>query len=90
VKIEGEWTLCEDGSRFLLKHEDDILIFCSDNGIRVLVEARRWQADGTFSSAPPDWYQFYIIHGVIDFQVIPCAFVLLPAKDLDTYKKTIS
>jgi hypothetical protein len=41
VKIEGEWTLCEDGSRFLLKHEDDIVIFCSDNGIVVLVEARR-------------------------------------------------
>ncbi len=31
----------------------------------------------------------FTLHGVIDFQVIPSAFVLLPAKDGDTYKKMI-
>ena len=87
--IEGEWTLCEDASRFLLQHVEDIVVFCSDNGLRVLEEAHRWQADGTFSTAPPDWYQFYTIHSVIHLQVIPSAFILLPSKDADTCKKMI-
>ena len=87
--IEGEWSLCEDESRFLLQYDEDIVIFCSDNGLKSLSETNRWQADGTFSTAPPEWYQFYTIHSVINLQVIPSAFILLPSKDTDTYKKMI-
>jgi hypothetical protein len=76
-------------TRFLLEQEEDIIIFCSDNGIKCLAESLRWQANGTFSTAPPDWYQFYTIHALLQFQVILCAYILLNSKDGVIYKKMI-
>ena len=54
-----------------------------------MAEARRWQPDGTFSTAPVNWYQFYTIHALIQFQVIPCAYILLNSKDGVIYKKML-
>ena len=40
--------------------------------------------------APLKLYQFYIIHGWYKNVMFPCAFVLLTAKDCDSYKAMIS
>ena len=78
IKLEGDWTLCEDKKRkFLLHHTPDMIVFCSESGLEILFNSRRWQADGTFSCVPLLFSQLYIIHGYYESTMIPCAFVLL-------------
>ena len=66
VEIEGIWSETEIGKkRFLLAHRkgtESIIIFCSDEGLRLLSLATRWHSDGTFDATPAIFYQLYIIH----------------------------
>ena len=59
LRVNGEYELTECGKRFLLSHtkvanagnDEHVLIFCSDPGLKVLSESKRWHSDGTFDTA---------------------------------------
>ena len=88
LKIEDEWALCEDKTRrFLLYQDEELVILCSDDGLRILSDSKRWQAKGTFDTAPKMFYQLYIIHGLFRLHLIPSAFVLLSGKSENLYIK---
>lgn len=90
IEIEGIWAKCEDGnSRFLLHHDVNIIMFCSEVGLNALSKSHRWQADGTFSITPPGFMQLYIIHAYYKYQMIPCVFALLTGKSETLYKRMI-
>ncbi|XP_022169656.1 uncharacterized protein LOC111033288 [Myzus persicae] len=46
-----------------------------------------WLADGTFSCSPHIFFQLYTIHGVSYSNVVPTAYILLPNKKEETYKR---
>ena len=55
LNVNGEYELTECGNRFLLSQtkienagvDEHVLIFCSDVGLKVLAESKRWHSDGT-------------------------------------------
>jgi hypothetical protein len=102
LKINDEYMLTEVGNRFLLSqtkikngsNDEHVLIFCSDVGLKILAESKRWHADGTFDTAvhfeKDKFKQFYLIHGMYKGHMLPCAFALLTNKTITTYRCLIS
>jgi hypothetical protein len=58
--------------------------------LKILSEAKRWHADGTFSCVPKGFYQLYIIHGLHKSNMIPSAFIFLTGKCEELYKIMIA
>ena len=102
LSIDGDFKLTECGNRFLLTQtkinnngkDEHVLIFCSDIGLKVLAESKRWHSDGTFDTAvqfkEDKFQQFYLIHGLYKGHMIPCAFSLLTNKSTATYRCMLS
>ncbi len=67
-----------------------MIIFASDDVLKVLAKSKRWQSDGTLSCVPAGIKQLYLIHGYYEWQMIPCVFALLKAKTELLNKSLIS
>ena len=66
-----------------LLHSDGlrVILFASDDSLKILARARTILADGTFKITPYLWYQTFILSAEYqDFQFVPVAFALLPDK----------
>ncbi|XP_046552148.1 uncharacterized protein LOC124261815 [Haliotis rubra] len=88
VDLTGSWTETTDGQQFLVvdsKDEDRILIFSTAEMLDILANAETIYMDGTFFVCPSLWQQVYIVHCLVDGQMFPVAFSLLPSKSRDTY-----
>ena len=64
-----------------------MFIFATDEGIHLLQCCEQWFGDGTFKLCPEIFYQIYTSHALINNEVIPCAFGLLPAKTQLIYER---
>jgi hypothetical protein len=73
-----------------LYKDDELIIFGSDEGLTTLCESKRWQGDGTFSTAPSGFYQLYTLHGLYKWQMITCLWILLSGKSETLYKKMLN
>jgi hypothetical protein len=66
LQITGEFAETIDHKRFLLANKTlangHLVIFCTDIGLKILSESKRWQTDGTFECTPLPFFQVYIIH----------------------------
>jgi len=86
-------TTFQRKERFLLsdcyEHNQRVVIFCSDLQLEILAQAHQIGADGTFSSCPSIFAQFYIIVAWFKGECIPVAFVLLGGKKEKTYQRMI-
>ena len=71
----------------MLYQDEELVILCSDDGLRILSDSKRWQAKGTFDTAPKMFYQLYILHGLFRSHLIPSAVVLLSGKSENLYKQ---
>lgn len=49
--------------RFLLHHQNGMLIYASDADLGVLHVSEFWIGDGTFEMCPKEFSQLYTIHG---------------------------
>ncbi|XP_046562156.1 uncharacterized protein LOC124271132 [Haliotis rubra] len=88
VDLTGSWTETTDGQQFLVvdsEDEDRILIFSTAEMLDILANAETIYMDGTFFVCPSLWQQVYIVHCLVDGQMFPVAFSLLPSKSRDTY-----
>lgn len=98
--IPQQFTVTSRGDRFLLydsmevEQDDDedveetgprILIFSSENQLRILGSSRHVQFDGTFKVTPAQFYQLFVIHAVRDGVILPCVFCCTEDKSQDTY-----
>ena len=64
-----------------------ILVFSSDESLKILARARTILGDGTFRVTPSLWYQTFIISAEVDEAVfVPVMFALLPDKRQTTYE----
>ncbi len=70
---------------------EDIIMFCSDEQLKIMKRAKLWAMDGTFQTIPKPWKQIYIIHAVVgeeeDIGCFPCCFVLMTKRTKDNYRK---
>jgi hypothetical protein len=99
LNIDGDYKLTEVGKRTQAKvkngsNDEHVLMFCSDVGLKVLAESKRWHADSTFDTAvqfeKDKFQQFYLIHGMYKGHLLPCAFALLTNKTIPTNRCLIS
>ncbi|CAF4773734.1 unnamed protein product, partial [Rotaria socialis] len=79
--------------RFLLydkmRRNKRILIFATDDQLRVLFKAKHILMDGTFSSCPPLFDQVYTLHGIKFEQSFPRVFALLTGRSSSIYKEML-
>ena len=65
-----------------------IVLFATNQTLKILADARAISVDGTFKMAPKLWKQLFIVCAEVPGGVwLPCAFGLLPDKKESTYIK---
>ncbi|CAF1068301.1 unnamed protein product, partial [Brachionus calyciflorus] len=82
VEIDDELTLTYKKSKFLYgdSGKDDksrIIIFTTEQNIRLLGTYRDWYCDGTFDVSPTLFKQVYTIHIIIRGTTLPMVYALL-------------
>ncbi|CAF3653882.1 unnamed protein product [Rotaria socialis] len=74
---------------FMQRGKDRILVFASDEQLKLLFESEAIFMDGTFDTTPENFKQVYLIHAHKYGQGLPVAFCLLPNKRGRTYTALI-
>ncbi|XP_063435973.1 uncharacterized protein LOC134716888 [Mytilus trossulus] len=95
IDLQNEWTETKAAERFLLINNgtyDKIVVFAPDNNIQHLANNNNntIYADGTFYTCPPIFEQLYTLHALIDGEMFPLVFALLPGKSEDIYTRFFS
>lgn len=82
------------GDPFLMSDTGDdsdrMLIFGTEQNLKLLSKSTCWFADGTFKTVPPPFSQLYVIHGCIDESTMPFVYALLPSTTQETYNRLFS
>ena len=88
VVLNGVWTVTLGNDRFLLYQDNrnGILVFATDDDIRVLATADCVYVDGTFRSAPRPFLQFFTIHGRVNDFTLKLGCALLANKEARSYR----
>ena len=95
LELHDSMTTTKDGGVFFREMTEigdletkQYVLFMSDTGKEILQRQRMWAGDGTFSSAPKLFMQVYFVGGVTkDGVFLPAAFMLLPGKTEEMYRK---
>ena len=85
-----EYTVTSSGEQFLLfdsgvEDENRILIFGTKRMVEFMTGYKQWFIDGTFKVCPDIFYQLFTVHVLVQDNVLPCLYGLLPNKSKDTY-----
>ncbi|CAF4304496.1 unnamed protein product, partial [Rotaria sp. Silwood2] len=70
----------------IIKRKTRMLVFASNEQLKLLFSSSVILMDGTFSSSPSIFDQVYCIHAIKFEQSFVCAFALLPDRKKHTYK----
>ena len=88
-----DWFLLHDSQESMVKgdilHSDGlrVLLFASDESLKIMARARTILADGTFRITPYLWYQTFILSAEFrENSFVPVAFGLLPDKKRYLFK----
>ena len=92
----GPWTTTGgDDPKPFLRHDsgqnarDRVVVFATDDSLRVLCRANTWYMDGNFSLAPPVFDQLYVIRAPLGTTCISCVYALLPGKTEAVYTQML-
>jgi hypothetical protein len=91
VTIEGEWkrTWRDKTHLSLLDNDWGVLIFATDQHIRMLQRCDVIYVDGTFKTCPEPYVQFVSVHGKYLGQVFTLASCLLSGKTIGHYRRML-
>ena len=64
-----------------------ILIFATEDGLRTLCRSREWFVDGTFSVAPRQFKQMFIVRVPLGQRAVTCIYGFLPKKSQSVYEE---
>ena len=67
-----------------------VILFTTENNLRLLQSNREWLCDGTFDLVPTKnkhFKQIFTVHIIINTKDLPMIYALLPNKTQATYKK---
>ena len=90
--LPQRYQVTNTGDQFLLFDSgvDDperIFVIATQQCMRLLATSEHWFMDGTFKLCPEIFYQIYTIHALINNQIFPCVFGLLPSKTENIYNR---
>ena len=83
------------GNRFLLFDSgvgdvNRLIIFATNDALRLFATNPHWFMNGTFKVCPEIFFQTYTIHALINHQIFPCVFAVLPNKTEATYNRFLT
>ena len=90
VQIDGEWAHTLLGRRYLLSidYHWGIVVFATNENLRLLARCRRVYVDGTFRTLPHHPFtQVFTIHGEKNGRVLCLATALLSDKTIGSYRQ---
>ena len=90
--LPNNYQVTNRGDRFLLFNScvgdvNRLIIFAINDAIRLLARNSHWFMDGTFKDYPEIFFQIYTIHVLMNHQIFPCVFALVPNKTEATYNR---
>lgn len=89
LQLNEKNTKTQRGENFLLYDNEDesdrLLMFGTQQNLRVLKDSTALHCDGTFDICPPGFSQVYTIHGRYRTHLVPLIYVLAPDKKQMTY-----
>lgn len=86
-------SMCQTlkGELFLVKKNENLLLFTTYENCKYLSASTCWLADGTFKACPNIFEQLYVIHGSIkrgtDEIFVPLVFALMNGKNEELYNQ---
>lgn len=92
--LDDKLKLTEKGEMFLL-HDDGpevdgrILCYATHSNLNQLVYCKTWLADASFPSCPRIYTCLFVIFGVINQQLLPLCYFLLPNASPETYTRAL-
>lgn len=92
IELSKKYRNLPSGENFWLFNtcigdENRILIFRIDQTLSLLSRSPNWFMDGTFTIVPEIFFQLYVVHALINGDVISCLYCLLPNKTTETYQR---
>ena len=89
----GEWAKTASGEEFLLAEDgadvDKIIVFGTQENLKILCEVDTVYVDGTFQTCPHLFYQIFSLHGFKNGKQFPLVYALLPDKSRQTYSRLL-
>ncbi|KRZ05912.1 hypothetical protein T4B_9554 [Trichinella pseudospiralis] len=75
LRLTSEQTTTKSGAQFLMYHSptNDILIFATEAGARLLVQSNCWCVDGTFKIVPSWYQQLFTLNVFMKGKLLPCS-----------------
>ena len=67
------------------RRDDRLIIFGTRENLQFLQNSENWFMDGTFSTAPPQFAQLYMVHGTCNGKNIVGYYCLLVNKRMEKY-----
>jgi hypothetical protein len=91
IDIRGVWAQTWNVDDFLLHWDSGwgLLMFATEENLKVLQECRDIYIDGTFRTTPKPFYQYVSIHGHYRGRVLPLVHCLVVGKTVGHYRQII-
>ncbi|XP_016664947.1 uncharacterized protein LOC107885764, partial [Acyrthosiphon pisum] len=91
IVIEDDWALV-NGQQFLLADNksttgERIVLFSTDDSLKMLTEAKTWYCDGNFNLSPKYFLQLYVIRVQKNDSYITAVYCLLERKTMSIYEE---
>ncbi|KAG0441854.1 hypothetical protein DMUE_0745 [Dictyocoela muelleri] len=71
-------------------NEERIIIFYTNNNLKILEKSNLWLGDGTFYISPKGFEQVYILHGSYFSKIIPLVYIFMKKKNTNSYNNAFS
>ena len=93
--LPNNYQVINRGVRFLLFDSgvgdvNRLMVFATNDAILLLAANPHWFMDGTFKVSAEIFFQICTTHVLINHQVFPCVFALLPNKTEATYNRFLT
>ena len=93
--LPNNYQVINRGVRFLLFDSgvgdvNRLMVFATNDAILLLATNPHWFMDSTFKVCPEVFFQICTTHVLINHQVFPCVFALLPNKTEATYNRFLT
>ena len=90
--LRHEYEMTRTGERILLFDSgvgdiNRIFKFATNDGIDMLADSNQSFGNGTFQLCPQIFSRIYTVHALVNHEVLPCVFTLLPSKAEIVYEQ---
>ncbi|KRZ40527.1 hypothetical protein T4C_2242 [Trichinella pseudospiralis] len=88
--LSAKQTTTKSGAQFLIYHQsptNDILIFATEAGVRLLAQSNCWCRNGTFKIVLSWYQQLLTLHLFMRGKLLSVVYCLTLRKDLPTYSR---